>query len=122
MLIKDAVAVMDFTPYNYCKSISDVFSKLIGVQIGPGWRGKIRDIMGGTKGCTHITELLGPVATTAFQALVSLEGPDEESSADDNQLVQPSKFINSCHSYAETSPVVKEFWPQVFQQAQDKNT
>ena len=121
MLIKDAVAVMDFTPYNYCKSVSEVFSKLAGVQIGPGWRGKIRDIMGGTKGCTHITELLGPVATTAFQTLVSLDGPDGATSDGESQIAQPSKFINSCHSYAETSPVVKEFWPQVFQQATDKN-
>ncbi len=121
LLIKDASAVMDYTPYNYCKSISAVFKQLIGVRIGPGWRGKLRDIMGGTKGCTHLTELLGPVATTAFQTLVSLDGPDGENSDNESQVNQPSKFINSCHSYANTSPVVKEFWPEVFQNAINKS-
>ena len=120
LTIVDAEASMDDTPYNFCKSISPVFKQLIGIQIGPGWRNKIRDVMGGTKGCTHLTELLWPVATTAFQTLVSLDGPDEDNSIKDIQQKHSPKFINTCHSLAENSPVVKEHWTENFRDDAEK--
>ena len=76
LTIIEAEACMDYTPYHYCKEIAPVFSQIAGIRIGAGWMAKIRDIMGGTQGCTHITELLGPMATTAFQTMVSISGPD----------------------------------------------
>ncbi len=117
MKIHHAEAIMDFTPYNYCKSIASVFEKLAGLRIGPGWRGKVKEIMGGQKGCTHLTELLGPMATTAFQTLVSLKN-----SANNDGKEQPHDeyvpyLINSCHTHAEDSPVVQQHWPEYYRQS-----
>jgi hypothetical protein len=114
MTIQRAEAIMDFTPYNYCKSIASVFEQLAGVTIGPGWRGKVREIMGGSKGCTHLTELLGPIATTAFQTMVSIK--DSAGKADDEQAQADYVpfLINTCHTHAEDSPVVEHKWPKYF--------
>ena len=45
-------------------------AKRAAEAIGPdalGLSADVRERLGGTEGCTHIVELLGPVATTAFQ-------------------------------------------------------
>ena len=53
-----------------------ILNAWLGVSIGPGWRRAVRDRVGGIEGCTHIVELLGPVATTAFQTVYPLKSRD----------------------------------------------
>ncbi len=116
MNIIDAEACIDYAPYNYCHSIASVAKKLVGLQIAPGFRQKVRQAMGGTAGCTHITELLGPIATTAIQTLVSemarQQEADGESAIDEKKLGMG--FLDSCHSLASDSPVVKTHWPEFY--------
>ena len=68
MVIHDAEAHTDDGPYPTCGNITPNFKTLIGVKIGPGWRLEVGQRLGRTKGCTHLVELLWPLATTAFQA------------------------------------------------------
>lgn len=104
----EAEAVIDASPFDYCKSVAEVARNLVGLKIEPGWTNKSRLAMGANRGCTHLTELLGPVATTAIQTMVSAryrrDGGERKSSS--------NLFINTCHSYAEDSPVVKQHWPE----------
>jgi len=107
--IIDAEASLEQTPYNYCKQATNTFKDLIGLKIGPGWRQNIRLKIGGSKGCTHLAELLGPMATTAFQTLVSLDiDKVSDSGGKDQEYNVPSTLLNSCFSYAESSPIVKD--------------
>ena len=115
MIIQDAEAIIDDAPYNYCKSVAGVFKQLVGVKIGPGWRKQVRSIMGGTKGCTHLTELLNPMATTAYQSMVSERIKQrEQQPASEQRKISPA-LINSCHSHAVDSPVMQEHWPGSYQ-------
>ncbi len=104
----DAEAVIDASPYNYCKSVQEVARNLIGLKIAPGWTKKSRLAMGSNRGCTHLTELLGPVATTAIQTIIS----ERIKRARENVNQRPNDFLNSCYAYAEDSPIVKLQWPQ----------
>jgi hypothetical protein len=110
--VRDAEAVIDDSPYNYCKCVTAVAKKLIGLQIAPGWTTKSKQAMGSNRGCTHLTELLGPVATTAIQTIFSSKSRSKDNISRHKKL-SPS-FINSCHSYAADSPVVKEHWPESY--------
>lgn len=106
--VVDVDAVIDASPYNYCKSANSMARNLIGLRIAPGWTDKSRRAMGANLGCTHLTELLGPVATTAIQTIAS-----ERSQRSDRQGEKRAPaFLNACHSYADTSPVVKLQWPE----------
>ena len=69
LTIRDAEAVTLSGPYRICPKGADNIKGLIGLTIGPGWKRKVQQAIGGPKGCTHITELMGPMATTAFQTL-----------------------------------------------------
>jgi len=106
--VTDVDAVIDASPYNYCKSAMSAARNLIGLKIAPGWTISSRNAMGATRGCTHLTELLGPVATTAIQTIASERARDSESKG---KKRAPS-FLNSCHTYADDSPVVKLEWPE----------
>ena len=108
--VVDVDAVIDASPYNYCKSAMDMARNLIGLRIAPGWSDKSKRAMGANRGCTHLTELLGPVATTAIQTIASEWIRRSEGSVDK----RPPAFLNSCHSYADTSPVVKLQWPEFY--------
>jgi len=103
-MIQHAEAITVTGPYAICPTANEVFQNLIGLQIGPGWRRKVQAAIGGRHGCTHITEMLGPVATIAYQTLYGEEarqnrklGPmtDREKQASRTQLA------NSCVGYAD---------------------
>jgi hypothetical protein len=120
MTIREAAAAMDDTPYNYCKQVEPAYASLVGISIGPGWRGKIRDRVGGAKGCTHLTELLPVVATTAFQTLVSLQQQMEQDSSTEDYSDYVPHLINTCRSHAEDSPVVRDNWPEFYRGAKGR--
>lgn len=110
--VLDAEAVIDSSPYNYCKCVVVTARNLIGLRIAPGWTLKSKAAMGRNRGCTHLTELLGPVATTAIQT-ISSEMIKRSKNVDSDSTKSP--FLNSCHSLAADSPVVKEHWPDQYQ-------
>ena len=64
-----AEAVTIAGPYAICPTANKVFESLVGISIGPGWRRRVNQAIGGRHGCTHITELMGSVGTIAFQTL-----------------------------------------------------
>jgi hypothetical protein len=110
--VVDTDAIIDESPYHYCKSVSSVARNLIGLKIAPGWSQKSKQAMGSNRGCTHLTELLGPVATTAIQTIAS----ENIKRSKDKPHGDSNAFLNSCHSYAEDSPVVKLHWPEYYQE------
>lgn len=69
LVIQDVVANTLRSPYRECPDITERYRQLIGVQIGSGFTRKVRDLFRAANGCTHITELLPVIATTAYQAL-----------------------------------------------------
>ncbi|NRP36005.1 hypothetical protein XMD579_000814 [Marinobacterium sp. xm-d-579] len=101
---------MDATPYTMCPGIAPVYKQLEGESIRPGFTKKVRDLFGGIQGCTHLVELLGPVATTAIQVTFQERHRLAKSTAESPVSAQ----LNSCHTYAEDSPVVEQYWPELY--------
>ncbi len=111
--VLEAEAVIDDSPYNYCKGVTSIVKQLIGLKIAPGWTARSKVAMGQNSGCTHLTELLGPIATTAIQTISSARS-SRSKSAKIQQLPPKSVFINTCYALAANSPVVKEHWPDQY--------
>ncbi len=108
LLIHAAEAATDFGPYAICPDIVDRFRRLEGLRIGPGWTREVNKRVGGVNGCTHLVELLRPVATTAFQTLVAARSKRPQ---DPNR--RPF-LLDTCHAHASDSIVVKERWPRFY--------
>ena len=109
--VVDVEAVIDASPYNYCKCVTPVTKNLIGLKIEPGWTQKSKKAMGANRGCTHLTELLGPIATTAIQTVSS----ENIKRCEKRPQGSRNAYLNTCHAYADFSPVIKEHWPQDYQ-------
>ena len=105
-VIQHADAITITGPYAICPTANAVFDNLVGLQIGPGWRRKVQAAIGGRHGCTHITELLGPVATIAYQTLYGEEARQKRQSgtlSDQDKQASRSQLANSCVGYADDS-------------------
>ena len=103
-VIQNAEAITITGPYGICPTANEVFHNLVGLQIGPGWRRKVQTAIGGRHGCTHITELLGPVATIAFQTLYGEEARRNRElgpMTDDAKRSSRTQLTNSCVGYAD---------------------
>ncbi len=115
MRIHAAAQSTEYSPYHYCHQVEHFCKNLVGQHIGPGWTRKVKTLMGSSSGCTHITELLGPVATTAFQTLVKARSEHTAQPPEPSQPTTPPRLLNTCHALQATSPVVKGLWPAFYQ-------
>lgn len=119
MCIVEVEAKTDAAPFGVCAEINRAFRKLEGLIIAPGWKRQTRTLLGGVKGCTHLLELLGPVATVAFQTFYGARSKaireDRVAVPENNQSVF---LLNSCHAYAENSEVVKLLYPAFYKKRQ----
>ena len=110
--IKNVEAATDYSPFAVCRDVAPNFQRLVGLRIGPGWRKRALEQVGGVEGCTHIVELLAPVATTAFQTIFPIknrERPTPEASSG-----RPPRLLNTCHAFRSDGEKVKEFWPKFY--------
>jgi hypothetical protein len=119
-------AVTDQSPFEICAAIAPNFKKLIGLAIAPGWKRKVRELVGGSHGCTHLFELLGPLATVAYQTIgTGRKRRDQTVEADETGSGLPGQktgrpaILGTCHAWAVDSPVVKEFMPDYYTPKKD---
>ncbi|MBM86853.1 MAG: hypothetical protein CMQ41_08690 [Gammaproteobacteria bacterium] len=113
--IRDIVAVTENSPFEMCPNIAPKYKSLIGIKMGPGWRRAIRKRVGGTQGCTHLTELLFPMATVAMQTIWPLiKKPKHKTERKKKSSQERPMILDTCHAWASDSPIVKENSPQYY--------
>lgn len=129
-------ATTDKAPYAICPQITPNFQKLVGLKIKGGFTRMVRTRLGGVHGCTHLVELLGPMATTAFQTIYPIlvkeraertarekaanaaapatSSPTAADGTETPPARKPPTLLNSCHAYASNGPLVKKLWPEFY--------
>ncbi|HEV8503181.1 MAG TPA: DUF2889 domain-containing protein [Casimicrobiaceae bacterium] len=97
-------ARMDRMPYpDACNRIEAAYAKLVGRNLARNFRLALHDAMGGVKGCTHLTELLGYLPTTAIQAFAGLT---REIHGD----AKPFQ-LDRCHALETSTDTVRRYYP-----------
>lgn len=111
-VIRQVEVDMPSTPYSICDSVKPAYQGLVGQQIGAGWRRAVNEAVGGTLGCTHVRELLFPMATVAFQA-ISGGGKLARPKHGTDEAAQARPFaINGCKAWADNGPMVARYFPK----------
>jgi len=113
-------AVETFTeahPYPVCPEGGRALQALVGLRMASGWNKEVRSRLANAASCTHLKELLGPMATVAYQAL-SQENRDKPERLDANG--RPLK-IDSCYAYAADGELVRVHWPQFHQRERQQD-
>lgn len=114
-VVKFIEASSDVTPWEICKEAEQTLSVLIGERVARGWSSIVKERLRGASGCTHLTEMLIPMATTALQGI---RGLHQERTQTTNAEGVPHK-INSCYAYGHQREVVKMLWPEHHRPAKD---
>ncbi|WP_166363297.1 DUF2889 domain-containing protein [Pseudomonas akapageensis] len=113
LVIQHVEARSEVTPAPFCKQISHVYGALKGLKIGAGFKKQVAERVGGEQGCTHLTELLGPMATTLIQTTAPLLR--EQMRLRETQepgFKRPKHWvIGTCHTYRTDGEAVRMLWP-----------
>jgi hypothetical protein len=108
LTIVDAHASSDAVPYaGGCETIAPAYRKLIGLSLVKDFRKRVRESLGGVRGCTHMTEMLGGLPTAAIQTFAG-EIPEERE--DGSKPFQ----LDQCHALETTTQTVKKYYPKWF--------
>jgi len=112
--IVDIEAFTGSSPYRICPAIAPAYATLKGLSIAAGFTRKVKERVGGVHGCTHLTELLGPIATTAFQTIYPLKAREHgrrlEHTGEEPR--KPPPLLNTCHAFASDGAIVRRLWPK----------
>jgi len=103
-------AVQTFThaaPYGICPEGGRALQALVGLRMTSGWGQAVRSQLARADSCTHLKELLIPLATVAHQAL-GYRLRDQPERLDANG--KPLK-IDSCYAYGAQRDLVRRIWP-----------
>ena len=106
--VRAVQAFADAAPYNECPQAGAALQALVGLRMVAGWNKAVRERLANAANCTHLKELLGPIATTAFQSLVS-EFPERTEEVDARGR---PRQIDTCYAYRAEGEVVLRNWPR----------
>jgi len=112
-----AKALTERAPTSACPGAASLYDSLVGLTIGRGFLTEVKRRFKGGDGCTHLTELLGTVATTTIQTLWPLiERKQRDSFAKEAALASPKppSLLNSCYAFRRDGEIVKVKWPQFY--------
>ena len=108
MVVRKVRTMIDAYPYAQCPGGGDTLQALVGMRIGAGWNSEVRKRLPSGDTCTHLKEILGPMASAAYQTMTALrrhllDARDAEG--------RPAK-IDSCYAYGASRDLVKRWWPE----------
>jgi DUF2889 family protein len=104
--IRAAAASSDTVPYpGGCETIAPAYGQLVGLSLIKDFRRKTRELLGGVRGCTHLTEMLGGLPTAAIQTFAGESSEEREDGRKPFQLDQ-------CHALETTSQTVQRWYPK----------
>lgn len=110
MTVQDVATFTVSAPYGDCYDAGARLQVLKGLRIAGGWGSEVRRRLGGAQSCTHLMELLIPLATTAYQSLTMMRVGRPDTLDTQGQPVK----IDSCYAYSREREVVRRRWPDYY--------
>jgi hypothetical protein len=113
LVVQDIEVSTDAAPFAICPDVAPNFAAVKGLRVGSGWNKKLKDLLGGTRGCTHHVEMLGAMATVAYQTMWGQLAREKKSAPESDSAHRP-RFLDTCHALAADGEVVKKNWPAFY--------
>lgn len=93
----------EMAPYPACGDGGAALQSLVGLRMTSGWGKEVRGRLDGARSCTHLRELLVPLATVAFQTLSELRIERWRQSG----TTPVAARVDSCYAWAADGDVVQ---------------
>lgn len=115
-VIRDVRVETQQAPWAACGETDAAYRGLVGLRLNAGFTRKMRDLLGGVQGCTHVTELVSQAANTYMQA----SWPDRIArqvavAADPRHWPDKSTltFVNHCHAWRQDGETLRREYPEL---------
>src|SRR5258706_6894985 len=106
MQIVAAAASSDAVPYpGGCETIAPAYAGLVGLSLIKDFRKRVRESLGGVRGCTHLTEMLSGLPTAAIQTFAG-EMPEEREGG-----MKPFQ-LDQCQALETSGETVRRWYPK----------
>ncbi len=107
--IQDTEVEMKTYPRDECIDTMKSMELLKGLQIKSGFTATVKGLMGGNKGCAHLTSLVTTMAHEVIQGYYTFIAQSSESSSSTKNKKGFSSFIvDTCHVWRKDGPVLKK--------------
>lgn len=113
MIIQGVEAATDRSPFAICPAVLPNFQRLKGLKIAKGFNAKVFQMLGGVEGCTHHVELIGRLATVAFQTIFPYRSRAAREEGRKPDAERKPRLLNSCHAFAESGEIARRLWPEL---------
>ena len=108
--VVDAAASSEAVPYpGGCETIAPAYRALVGLNLVRHFRLKANELLGGVRGCTHLTEMLAGMPTAAIQ---SFAGEMKEEQDDGSKPFQ----LDQCHALETSTETVRVWYPKWYRE------
>lgn len=109
LTIEAAEAKMLHVPMDECHDTLDTIDQLIGVQIKSGFSKKIRTIMGGNRGCTHLCQLINTMSQEIVQGWLTHKSRKKFPAPKDmDSFKEKAYLIDSCRLWTKDGPKINQ--------------
>lgn len=108
LIIREVEVEMPGVPRDACLEMRESLAPIVGLSITSGFTGTVRRLVGGVKGCFHLTSLLLAMAPAAVQGYWSNRAskPTFGESKSPERLKQLP--LNTCYVWREDGPLVEK--------------
>ena len=107
-VIEDIDADLISVPRDFCREVLECLAPIKGMVLTKGFTAKAKKLVGGSKGCTHLLELLLAMAPAAVQGYGSYQEKKPEVFDPAYEKMALQFFINTCHAWREGGPIVEK--------------
>jgi hypothetical protein len=91
-----------------CGEHNHAYGRLVGLNLLKGFRQAVIERLGGTRGCTHLTELCQILPTAVIQAMAGSVIDTREG----NAAGDPPFQLDRCHALKRDGATVAKFYPR----------
>jgi Protein of unknown function (DUF2889) len=114
LVIQHIEARTEAGPTRWCSDITAAYASLQGLRVAAGFKNHVKARVGGRLGCTHLTDLLGSMATTAIQTMTHVWRDNALLRAVRHPEHEPVRpwVLDTCHVYRSDGPAVRILWPE----------
>jgi len=100
LVITAVRATMRVHPHFECSDIEPAFQQLVGVSVARGYNRRVQELLGRTKGCTHLEFLARALGTVVIQGK-SVNGKSPKGTGMPPGARDGGWLTNTCHVWAE---------------------